>query len=153
MPYILFLFVITCLRLQLPSDNASQHRPCFQLQFAVINACSGLAPYSKRTCMAHIEKGPLRTSTSFDKNRQCYLPDLFLPNHSSTLSAKLLPVALIAEVSPSAGIPNLAVQKFTCSLLFMSISLPNECWLLLTFSMVIFFRNKSNRCASGSNHR
>jgi hypothetical protein len=39
MPYILFLFVITHFCLQLPSDPASQQRPCFQLQFAVISAC------------------------------------------------------------------------------------------------------------------
>lgn len=56
MPYILFLFVITHFRLQLPSDHASQQRPCFQLQFAVISVCSGLQPYSKRTCMAHKKK-------------------------------------------------------------------------------------------------
>jgi len=57
MPSILFLFVITSFCLQLPPDIASQQRPCFQLQFAVINACLGLTPYSKRACMAHTKQG------------------------------------------------------------------------------------------------
>src|SRR3990172_2983870 len=58
MPCILFLFVITCFCLQLPPHNASQHCTCFQLTLRVINVCSGLTPYSKRTWMAHNKKSP-----------------------------------------------------------------------------------------------
>ena len=34
--------------------SSRDEHPCFQLHFAVICVCSGLAPYSKRTWMAHI---------------------------------------------------------------------------------------------------